>query len=136
MTVGTVRRVIVPCVPDSDIGPNGRLHWAVKARKVKQLREFVGWHARENAPDEPMTGAVVLRVSVGWPKGRKRHDDDNMVALLKAVQDGLTDAGWWKDDANVSIERPVDQQLWGEWSRHGGGLYDRGVMTIDVMAGE
>ena len=132
MNVATVQRVIIPTVPDSELGSNGRLHWAVKARKVKQLREYVGYVARENAPPEPITGPVVLTISVGWPKGRKRHDDDNMVSLMKAVIDGLTDAGFWADDRLVTIARPIVQRTWGEWGDAAGWQYPGGVISLEI----
>jgi Holliday junction resolvase RusA-like endonuclease len=125
-------RVVLGCVPDAEIGPNGRLHPMARARKVRQLREFVGWSARESAPAEPMTGPVVLRIAVGWPKGRRRHDDDNLVGLMKAVVDGMTDAGWWRNDRQVTIARPIEQQRWTDWRENGGWLYPAGCMTIDI----
>jgi Holliday junction resolvase RusA-like endonuclease len=132
VTVATVYRTIVPCVPDAQIGSNGRLHWAVKARRVKSLREFVYWATKADAPDKPFTGPVVLTISVGWPVGRKRHDDDNMVSLLKTCVDGMTDAGWWVNDSQVSIKRPIKQEPWSKWRDVGGWLYPSGCLVIDV----
>jgi hypothetical protein len=71
---------------------------------------------------------------VGWPVGRKRHDDDNMVSLLKTVCDGMTDAGWWINDSQVSIKRPIKQEPWGKWRDIGGWLYPSGCLVIDVEA--
>ena len=132
MSTATIYRAVIGTVPDAELGSNGRLHWAVKARRVKALREFVYWQTRDHAPAQPFTGPVVVTVSVGWPKGRKRHDDDNMVSLLKAAIDGMTDAGWWLNDSQVTIKRPIEQQPWGRWEKHGGWLYPHGCMTIDV----
>lgn len=132
MTAAVAHRVVLGCVPDPELSPNARVHWAVKARKTKQLREYVGYVTRESAPPEPLTGPVTLRISVGWPKGRKRHDDDNMVSLCKAVIDGMTDAGWWLNDSQVTIARPIEQQPWNRWEKQGGWLYPYGCMSIDV----
>jgi Holliday junction resolvase RusA-like endonuclease len=132
VSVATVYRTIVPCVPDADLSPNARVHWRVRARKVKALREFVYYATRGDAPVVPFSGPVVLSVAIGWPKGRKRHDPTNVPTLLKAVVDGLTDAGWWADDNLVEFGR-LSQQTWGQWQEQGGWLYgSSGVMTIDI----
>jgi Holliday junction resolvase RusA-like endonuclease len=136
MSVTTVYRTIVPCVPDADLSPNARVHWGVRARKVANLRNFVGWAVKADAPDEPFAGPVVLTISVGWPVGRKRHDDDNMVSLLKTVVDGMTDAGWWVNDSQVSIKRPIKQEPWSKWKNIGGWLYPSGCLVIDVEVDE
>jgi Holliday junction resolvase RusA-like endonuclease len=136
VTVATVYRTICPCVPDADLSPNARVHWRVRARKVKALREFVYWATKADAPIEPFTGPVVLTISVGWPVGRKRHDDDNMVSLCKTIVDGMTDAGWFVNDSQVSIERPIKQEPWGRWKEQGGWLYPSGVLVIDCYQGD
>ena len=132
MSAAIIQRVIIPCVPDADLGSNGRLHYMVRARKVRQLREYVYWQTRESAPSSPLTGRVVLTISVGWPRGRKRHDDDNMVSLCKTIIDGMTDAGWWVNDSQVSIKRPIEQQPWGRWQKEGGWRYPDGCMVVDI----
>lgn len=132
MSVGTIYRTTVSCVPDADLSLNARVHHMARARKARALREFVGWQTREDAPPEPFAVPVLVTVSVGWPKGRKRHDDDNMVGLLKSVIDGMTDAGWWTNDRLVTIRRPIEQQAWSRWERHGGWCHPAGVMVIDV----
>ena len=133
MTAATSTRVVIGCVPDADLGSNGRAHWAVKARKAKALRQFVYYSTREDAPEQPMTGPVQLTISVGWPKGRKRHDDDNMVTLCKSLVDGMTDAGYWRNDRQVTIRRPIDQQPWSQWEKQGGWLYPHGVISVEVI---
>jgi Holliday junction resolvase RusA-like endonuclease len=127
----TIRRTIVPCVPDADLSPNARVHWRVRARKVQALREYVRWTTKDDAPSTPLVGPVVVSISIGWPKGRKRHDPTNVPTLLKAVVDGLTDAGWWEDDKLVEFGR-LSQQTWGDWKEQGGWLFGSGVMTIDI----
>ena len=130
--VATVYQVNIAGVPDADLSANARSHWAVKARKVKALREFAGWQARENAPPEPISGPVMVRVSIGWPKGRKRQDPTNVEHCLKAVIDGLTDAGFWADDRLVTIARPIVQRTWGEWGDAAGWQYPGGVISLEI----
>ena len=127
----TIYRSVFACVPDQDLNANARVHYMVRARKVAQLREFIGWSAREYAPLEPFTVSVEVMVSIGWPKRRRRQDPSNVSHCLKAVIDGMTDAGWWEDDKLVTL-LPVRQQVWSEWRDVGGALYPHGVMTVDV----
>lgn len=122
-------RVILSCVPDADLSPNARLHPLAKARKVRQLREFAGWSAREYAPAAPLAGPLIVTVMVCWPKGRKRHDADNV--FVKPALDGLTDAHIWHDDRQVR-ELRVRQQVWSEWGNEGGALYPQGCIVIDI----
>ena len=127
-----IRRVIVPTVPDADLSANSRAHYMVKAKKVSALRETAGWAALSGAPSEPIEGPVSVRAEICWPKFRKRQDRTNVEHCLKAIIDGMTDAGWWRDDRLVTIERPIVQQTWGEWSQIGGASYPAGCVVIDV----
>lgn len=46
---------------------------------------------------------------------RRRRDIDNVLAGLKSALDGLTDAGWWKDDSEmcgIMIRRPILIKAW------------------------
>ena len=131
MTAATVYRVVFACVPDQDLNANARVHHMRRYRKSAQLRQFIGWSAREYAPAQPFTGPVEVQVSIGWPSRRQRQDPSNVSHCLKAVIDGMTDAGWWPDDTLVTL-LPVRQQVWSEWRDVGGTLYPHGVMTVDV----
>lgn len=125
----TAYRVIVPGVPDADLSPNARLHRLVEARKVRELREFAGWSAKQYAPAAPLSGPLIVTVTVCWPKRRKRHDADNV--YVKPALDGLTDAQIWHDDRQIS-ELRVRQQVWSEWRDEGGVFYPHGAMLIDI----
>lgn len=130
----TVYRTTIGCVPESDLSANRsmRVHPMRRHRLTKALREFTYWQAREDAPPEPLTGPVMVTIGIGWPKGRKRQDPSNVGHCLKPVIDGLTDAGYWMDDKQVTIREPIQQQTWGEWQDRGGWLHPHGVMTIEV----
>ena len=60
-------------------------------------------------PEEPMSGPVLLSVLWAFPTKSHKHntyritrpDTDNLQKLLK---DCMTEAGFWKDDAQVCIE--------------------------------
>jgi len=131
MAEAVALRVVVPGVPDPELSPNSRAHHRVKARKRRQLREFSGWAMKESAPERPISGPVVVTVTVGWPKRRPGMDIDNCTASLKGAIDALMDAGFIVDDSQIQ-ELRVRQRKWGEWSNQGGWLYAAGCMTFDV----
>lgn len=65
-----------------------------------------------HAPEVPMTGPIRLYTAWVFPTGRHRAgafkttkpDTDN---LLKGFKDAMTEAGFWKDDAQVAAEYTV-----------------------------
>lgn len=101
-----ILRMTVP-VPANGLWPNDRTHWARKARLVRQSRAVAHLVAMEAARaagwikpvPQPTVKAIFLL------PGRKR-DPDNCVAALKSVLDGITDAGVWTDDRDLTILPP------------------------------
>ena len=79
-------------LPYTELSPNSRLHWAIKARAIKASREEVGWLAKAQWKDQkPMMKA---RISYEFLiKNRRRRDADNLLAACKPFTDGLIDAG-------------------------------------------
>lgn len=63
-----------------------------------------------HAPPEPMTKAVMLHTMWIYPAGGSHREGDYKVTkpdtdnLLKLFKDAMTDAGFWKDDAQVAME--------------------------------
>jgi hypothetical protein len=108
--------VTVP-YPRPALGPNGRGHWATKARLVAAAREEAGWAAYEALvgrwgefgwrahphPHFPPGATVRVDATVRLGKGRKRMDEDGLWGCLKAALDGLTDAGVWQDDKQAIL---------------------------------
>ena len=84
--------IIIEHLPYTELSPNARHHWAVKARAIRASREEIGWLAKvEWHDDEPMMRA---RISYEFQVKDKRHRDlDNLLAMCKPWQDGLIDAG-------------------------------------------
>lgn len=78
--------------PSKELSPNGRVHWAAKAKAAKKARAHAhasslscglrGW-ARE--------GRIHLHVTF-YPPTRMIPDDDNMLARFKPYRDGIADA--------------------------------------------
>lgn len=69
-------------------------------------------------PEEPLTGALRLRVLWGFPldKGGRHRDGEyktsrpDMDNLQKLLKDCMTAAGYWKDDAQVASE--LAEKFW------------------------
>ena len=76
--------------PPRELNPNGRAHWAAKARSAKAYRHACWALAKEAklvAPQGP------IHVWLDFiPPSRRHHDVDNCVAAIKAGLDGLADA--------------------------------------------
>ena len=72
---------------------NGRQHWRVKAKHTKQWRQFAALSATRY-PELP-----ACDVTLTWfVTDKRRRDEDNLYPLLKALCDGLVDAGVVPDD--------------------------------------
>lgn len=83
------------------ISQNHRLHFRVKADRVAQLRllgRAVGsCHDRVDTPCH-------MTVDIGWPDKRRR-DRSNAASTVKALLDGVVDAGILSDDSDLHITR-------------------------------
>ncbi len=75
-----------------ELSPNARVHhWAVKARAADRYRNTCAWAARAQGLTLSDADEVVMTIEFRPPDKRKR-DRDNMIASIKALQDGLMDA--------------------------------------------
>lgn len=84
---------------------NGRLHWSQRARRTKALR----FRARMLARSQQVPH-YVGRVRVDFEVSTRtagRFDPGNAYPTVKAIVDGLTDAGVWDDDDSEHLEGPV-----------------------------
>lgn len=79
----------IPAVLDIGLSPNGRVHWRKKHRLAKELKQTAMWamklHYLDVLPETPWQ----LNYTVALARGRKRWDDDNMIAALKPARDGI-----------------------------------------------
>ena len=80
---------------------NHREHWAVKAKKVKQVREWTALLARHAKVPPLRKITVELHYC---PRDKRRRDPLNLVALLKPIEDGLVDAKVIPDDNPLYLE--------------------------------
>lgn len=79
--------------PNKALSPNGRpKHWSIKHKAVKLARRDA-WAAvlEQNGATPPDWEKVALRW-VFHPKTRNAVDRDNLIASVKAYQDGIADA--------------------------------------------
>ena len=97
--------------PDKRLSPNARVHWAVKARAVKDARQTGYWvaFAESTVPAYPGIGTKFRSQYTFCPPDKRRRDTDNFVASMKSYQDGVCD---WLclDDSCFEMEKPE----WGE----------------------
>lgn len=88
--------LIVPW-PPRELAPNGRAHWAAKARAAKAYRRSCFFIAAGCLPELPAEGPIPLMVKF-HPPDRRARDLDNLLASMKAGLDGLAD-GWHVNDS-------------------------------------
>lgn len=81
---------------------NDRMHWAVKAKATREVRESVWAAAR--ALRVPSLGHVHVRL-VYVPRDSRRRDTDNLWATAKPAIDALVDAGVIPDDTSRYVTR-------------------------------
>jgi crossover junction endodeoxyribonuclease RusA len=100
--------------PPAQLSPNARVGWQTKARATKAYRNDCMWVAyayrnRKKFSGDPLPefGAAPVTVTpVFYTRTRQRMDIDNLVASIKSALDGLTGAGYWADDSQVSLGAP------------------------------
>lgn len=113
------------------ISANDRLHWTVKSRLTKDLRQL-GYYTARNSGVEPMERAH-LTVLVTYPN-RRRQDADNLRPTIKALVDGIVnDAGLLPDDDNKHLIGP-DLRVSDELGQKGHVLLTFDFQPIEVAA--
>lgn len=89
------------------ISANDRMHYQVKGKITQFLRELSCYECKHTglvpkmpySPSRPCTVIVTVR-----PPTARRNDAPNWYPTVKALVDGLTDAGVWTDDNNTVIK--------------------------------
>lgn len=89
------------------ISANDRMHYQVKGQITQFLRELACYECKRTglapeapySPSRPCTVTVIVR-----PPTARRNDAPNWYPTIKALVDGLTDAGVWTDDNNQVIK--------------------------------
>lgn len=87
--------------PTKNLSPNARVHWASKAKAVKQYRLDCFWLCRDAGMKKLITAAQMHLYLEFFPPDRRKRDDDNIIASFKAGRDGIADALCVNDDRFV-----------------------------------
>ncbi len=85
------------------LSANDRMHWAPKAKVTRALRDLgraQGFHVRTT--DQPTHVAAFI----GYPSNGKA-DPANSAPTVKALIDGMVDAGVWPDDDSTYVIGPT-----------------------------
>lgn len=77
--------------PAKILWPNGRGHWAVKAKAFKEHKRWA-WTAGLASETPSVSEGRISWMVTFHPKTRHPVDDDNARASLKAYQDGFSQA--------------------------------------------
>jgi crossover junction endodeoxyribonuclease RusA len=75
--------------PSKDLSPNARLHWAKRAKAVRQARSEAEIIAKGHC--KPLEGRILFVLEF-FPPDRRRYDDDGLLARMKSARDGIADA--------------------------------------------
>jgi hypothetical protein len=92
--------------PADRLMSNDRPHWSRRARLTRIWRQATALHAhrtlgpgRKNRAQPPSFVRVTFPVTVN-----RRRDSDGPAPTVKAIVDGLVDAGCWPDDTPNYVE--------------------------------
>lgn len=120
----------LPC-PDRRLNPNrGTPLRTVKRLRAQQRRDaglvtYAAIGPTRPRPVFPAGVRVRIDALIHWP-GKSFPDQDNLIAMLKGVWDGLTDGGAWADD---------NQAHWGTIRFSAAAVYGSS-MTLTLTAEE
>lgn len=93
---------IIPA--DQWLSANDRMHWAPKAKRTAALRDMGNVMAHiYKIPQQDVTHVAAF---IGYLRNGKA-DPANAAPTVKALIDGLTDAGVWPDDDSTHVIGPT-----------------------------
>lgn len=97
---------VLPLTRSKLITANDKLHWAARARLTKQIRQW-GYLLGREGEGVARLGLTHARVEVEFAyPDRRRRDRSNLAPTVKALMDGLIDAGLLPDDADRFLDGP------------------------------
>lgn len=103
LAAGEVWSIVLP-YETPPLTENQRMHWSARRKLVARVRERASWEARSRRI--PPLGRC--RVNLEWHVATNhRRDADNVVPTLKALCDGLVDAGVVPDDTPDLMEKTM-----------------------------
>ena len=83
---------------------NQRTHWAVRARRTRTLRTEAALRAHHAGRHDPLD-RVHVTATIGYPR-TGRADPANAAPTVKALIDGIVDAGLIPDDDHTHLTGP------------------------------
>lgn len=90
--------------PNLWLTANGRMHWAPKAKRTRALRDLA--HVTAKAERIGTLGSTHVAAFIGYTRNGKA-DPANAAPTVKALIDGLVDAGVWPDDDHTHVIGPT-----------------------------
>ena len=96
-------KIELPYLPPASFSPNSRVHWAVRSKDGKIVKEDVYHLLREQCTTIPHLKAVALKYIIVVPDQRRR-DYDNFISRTKPITDALVAAGLIADDTPEYIK--------------------------------
>lgn len=97
---------VLPLTRSKLITANDKMHWGVRARLTKQLRQW-GYLLGREGEGVARLGLTHARVEMEFAyPDRRRRDRSNLAPTVKALMDGLIDAGLLPDDADRFLDGP------------------------------
>lgn len=87
------------------LSANDRMHWAPKARATRGLR-MLGLAGSHGLSGDESIGPCHVAAFIGYPRNG-RADPANAAPTVKALIDGLVDAGVWPDDDSTYVIGPT-----------------------------
>lgn len=114
------------------ISLNDRTHWRARARQTKQWRSAAWAAALASRPLGSALPPAIITVRLPVPD-RAHRDPHNYAPTMKAIIDGLVDAGWWPDDTpeHITTTEPV-LNVQPEMRRRSGHIPAPGKVSVYV----
>ncbi|MDU5163480.1 MAG: hypothetical protein E6212_02685 [Actinomyces sp.] len=96
----------IPLTRSKLLSANDKMHWAARSRLTKQLRQW-GYLLGREGEGVARLGLTHARVEMEFAyPDRRRRDRSNLAPTVKAIMDGLIDAGLLPDDADRFLDGP------------------------------
>lgn len=97
--------------PDKRLSPNARVHWSTLAKAKKAAKREAYYAALEAGVRDIKADSLLVRFSF-YPPDRRARDVDNMLASMKAANDGIAQAVGIDDSAwtiSISPRGPIEK---------------------------
>ena len=95
-------RIELGHLPDPDLNPNKRFHWAKLAKAKREAKDEAMALVLEQG--RPATPYAKAHITVTWvAKDKRKRDPDNLFAAMKPYIDGLVEAELIADDSAMHV---------------------------------